>query len=126
MDPAEPAPEGRLALATRGLRTGTFASLSIGQFRLLLAGTAFSQVAGWMDQVARGWLVLQLTHSPFHLGMMAFVNGASSLVFSPVAGLITDQLDRRMLATMTQLLASLIGVTIGLLVAFDQIALWQL
>jgi MFS family permease len=79
-----------------------------------------------MDQVARGWLVLQLTHSPFHLGMMAFVNGISSLVSSPVAGLLSDQLDRRFLATLTQLLAALIAVIIGLLVAFDQIALWQL
>jgi len=126
MDAAEPAPAGRLAPATRALRTGTFASLSIGQFRLLLAGTAFSQVAGWMDQVARGWLVYELTHSPFHLGMMSFINGGSSLVFSPAAGLLTDQLDRRFLATMTQLLAALLGVTIGLLVAFDQIAIWQL
>src|SRR3972149_103819 len=98
MDPAEPAPAGRLVLATRALRPGTFASPSsppIGQFRPLLAGTAFSQVAGWMDQVARGWLVLQLTHSPFHLGMMAFVNGFSYLISSPVAGLITAQLALR-------------------------------
>jgi len=126
MDTAGPAPPGRLALATRALRAGTFASLSIGQFRLLLGGTAFSQVGGWMDQVARGWLVLQLTHSPFHLGMMAFVNGISSLVFSPAAGFLTDQLDRRFLATLTQLLAALLAVIIGLLVAFDQIAMWQL
>ena len=126
MEPAEPAPSGRVALASRALRSGTFASLSLGQFRLLLAGTASSQVGGWMDQVARGWLVLQITHSPFHLGLMSFVNGISSLVFSPVAGLLTDQLDRRVLAAATQLLAALTGLTIGLLVAFDRIALWEL
>ena len=126
MDQPDTAPVGRPGLATRALRTGTFASLSLGQFRLLLAGTASSQVGGWMDQVARGWLVQQMTHSPFHLGLMSFVNGISALVFSPVAGILTDQFDRRLLAAVSQLLAAVTALGIGLLVAFGQIALWEL
>lgn len=126
MEQVDAAPAGRPPLVTRALRTGTFASLSLGQFRLLLAGTASSQVANWMDQVARGWLVLQITHSPFHLGLIPFVNGSSSLIASPVAGVIADRLDRRSLAAATQMLAALIALTIGLLVATDRVQLWQL
>ena len=126
MDPDDTAPAGRIASAGRALRSGTFASLSLGQFRLLLAGTAFSQVGGWMEMVARGWLVLELTHSPFQLGLMAFIGGLSALVAAPVAGVIADRLDRRALAAGTQLFEALIALTIGLLVAVDRIEMWQL
>jgi MFS family permease len=110
----------------RALRSGTFASLSLGQFRLLLAGTAASQVAAWMETVARGWLVFQLTHSPFHLGLIPFVNGITALVASPVAGVLTDRFDRRVLAAGSQALAGAVALTVGLLVATGQIELWQL
>ena len=105
---------------------GTFASLALPQFRLLLAGTGASQIGGWMEQVARGWLVLELTHSPFQLGLLAFINGFASLIAAPFAGLIADRLDRRMLAAVSQLLAALFAITIGLLTAFDRVAMWQL
>jgi MFS family permease len=126
MENNEPAPEARANVAARLLRSGTFASLSLGQFRLLLAGTAASQVGAWMELVARGWLILQLTGSPFQLGLIGFINGGSSLLASPLAGFLTDQLDRRVLAAATQLLAALIALVIGLLVLLDEIALWHL
>src|SRR3990172_3066054 len=74
---------------------GTFSSLSLPHFRFLLAGTASSQIAGWMEEVARGWLVLQLTHSPFQLGLLGFIRGFSQLVVSPAAGVLADRVDRR-------------------------------
>jgi len=79
----EVAPRGR----------NTFASLSLPQFRYLLAGTAVSQVASWMEEVARGWLVLQLTDSPLQLGLIGFIRrqfaanigGGRSVAFVPSA-----------------------------------------
>src|SRR2546428_9904828 len=62
-------------LVERVARSDTFASLALPQFRLLLAGTALSQVADWMNEVARGWLVLQLTGSAFQLGLLGFIRG---------------------------------------------------
>jgi MFS family permease len=57
---------------------------------------------------------------------MSFVNGISSLVFSPAAGIITDRYDRRFLAGTTQAAAALIALGIGLLVALNQVQLWHL
>src|SRR3990172_9881000 len=105
---------------------GTFSSLAMPQFRLLLAGTASSQVAGWMEEVARGWLVLQLTHSPFQLGLLGFIRGFSQLLVSPAAGIMADRLDRRRLAALTQAVPALVALGIGLLVTADRVAVWHL
>ena len=97
MEPTKETPAGRAPLVTRVARSSTFASLSLGQFRLLLAGTGAAQVAQWMEMVARGWLVFDLTGSRFQLGAIAFVYGGSSLAFSPAAGVLTDRIDRKSL-----------------------------
>jgi MFS family permease len=104
----------------------TFASLENGQFRLLLAGTGFSQLASWMEEVARGWLVLQLTDSPFQLGLMGFIRGISQLVVSPFAGALADRLDRKRLAMIAQVVGGLQAILIGVLISTDLIAMWQL
>lgn len=104
----------------------TFASLALPQFRYLLAGTATSQVANWMEEVARGWLVLELTGSAFQLGLMGFIRGMSQLIFSPVAGVLVDRLDRRRLAAITQVVPATVALLIGVLVASGQIEMWQL
>ncbi len=111
---------------TRVARSGTFSSLSLGQFRLLLVGTGAAQVANWMEVVARGWLVDKLTHSAFHLGLIAFVFGISSLIASPAAGVVTDRINRKALATSTQMISAVIALTIGLLVVSGRIELWEL
>ena len=126
MDETEAAPPGRPPLLTRVTHSGTFSSLSLGQFRLLLAGTGAAQVANWMEMLTRGWLVQDLTHSPFHLGLIAFVSGISSLIASPAAGVLTDRIDRRTLAVSTQLISAAIALMVGVLVVSGQIELWQL
>lgn len=126
MDDAKTAPGARPALAARLAGSGTFSSLALPQFRFLLAGTAFSQIAGWMEEVTRGWLVLELTHSPFQLGLMGFIRGFSQLLVSPAAGVMADRLDRRQLAAITQSVPALVALMIGLLVTTDRIQVWHL
>ncbi|HEU4759151.1 MAG TPA: MFS transporter [Dehalococcoidia bacterium] len=126
MDEVDEAPGEGPAAPTAPRPRGTFTSLALPQFRLLLAGTASSQVAGWMEEVARGWLVLQLTHSPFQLGLLGFIRGFSQLLMSPVAGLMADRLDRRRLAALTQVVPALVALGIGLLVTMDRVSVWHL
>jgi MFS family permease len=116
----------RASTLARLARSETFASLALSQFRFLLAGTALSQVAGWMEEVSRGWLVLQLTHSPFQLGLFGFIRGFSQLVVSPGAGVLADRLDRRRLAAVTQLVPGLVALAIAALVSADRVAVWHL
>jgi len=126
MSKVEETAAGRAALTQRLARAPAFSSLALGQFRLLLMGTASSQVGGWMEEVARGWLVLQLTNSAFQLGLIAFLRGVSTLVFSPVAGVVVERLDRRRLAIFTQAIPGVVSLIVGLLVGLGWVQMWHL
>lgn len=66
-----------------------------------------------MQTVALGWLVLQMTNSPFLLGLVGFANYFPVLLFSAVGGVVADWVDRRKLMLVTQtaqmLLTGLLG-----------------
>lgn len=124
--PQSAAPPRSTPLTPLFTRGETFVSLSLPQFRFLLVGTGLSQIATWMEEVARGWLVLQLTGSALQLGLLGFIRGISQLLFSPLAGVLADRLERRWLATITQSVSAVQALTIALLVSADLIAVWQL
>ena len=79
-----------------------------------------------MEEVARGWLVLELTGSAFQLGLLGFIRGISQLLMSPVAGVLADRLDRRRLAALTQVVPAVDAVLIAVLIGTGNIAMWQL
>ncbi len=126
MEEPEAATTERPRIAARIARSDTFASLSLPQFRFLMAGTALSQIAGWMEEVARGWLVLQLTDSALQLGLIGFIRGFSQLIFSPVAGVLADRLDRRKLAMVTQIVPAFVALAIAGLVSTGNVEMWHL
>ena len=55
---------------TRVLRAGrgTFAALSVRNYRRYYGGQAVSLIGTWMQMTAQSWLVLSLTHSGAALG----------------------------------------------------------
>jgi MFS family permease len=113
-------------LLTGLFRGERWASMALPQFRWLMAGTAFAQIASWMEEVARGLLILSFTHSAFQLGVFAFVRGISQLVVSPFAGVLIDRLDRRQLAVVTQILPGANAVVIAVLISTGQLEIWML
>jgi len=114
-------------LSLRALFSGErYASLSSRQYRWLLGGTALSQIASWMEEVTRSWLVLQLTNSPFQLGLLAFIRGMSQLIVSPFAGVLIERFDRRQIAVITQIMPASDALIVGTLVATHAIAIWQM
>src|SRR5215212_7810397 len=63
-------------------------------FRMLLFGTLASNTAFWMYQIAVGWLALEMTDSPFFVGLTGFAGGIPLLIVSLPAGVIVDRFDR--------------------------------
>ena len=55
-----------------------------------------------MQNVALGWLVLDLSDSAFWLGVVGFASAAPMLVFSLLGGVIADHMDRRRMLICTQ------------------------
>ena len=72
-------------------RGGAFSSLRNKNFRLLIGGSLSSGFAMWMESIGQGWLVHQLTNSPFQLGFVQFLRGFSILFVSPVVGALADR-----------------------------------
>lgn len=80
----------------------TFASLRYHNYRLFFAGQAVSQTGSWMQRIALGWFVYQITHSPFSVGVMAFAQFVPFMVFGLFAGVLADRLDARRTVIGTQ------------------------
>jgi hypothetical protein len=62
------------------LRLRALESLRYREFRLIWYGQVFASMATWMDSVARGWLIYELTDSSFQLDL---VHGVQAL---PILG----------------------------------------
>jgi MFS family permease len=71
-------------------------------FRLFWAGNFLSNIGTWMQNVAQGWLVLQLTNSAFWLGFVGFAATIPVLLFSMIGGVIADHVNNRKLLIGTQ------------------------
>jgi MFS family permease len=80
----------------------TFHSLRYRNYRLFFGGQIVSQTGSWMQRIALGWYVLQLTHSPFDVGVMAFAQFLPYMVFGLFAGVLADRLDARRTVIGTQ------------------------
>jgi MFS family permease len=80
----------------------TFSSLRYRNYRLFFAGQVVSQTGSWMQRIALGWFVLQLTNSAFDVGVMAFAQFVPFTLFGLFGGVITDRLDARRLVIGTQ------------------------
>src|ERR687885_1255376 len=96
-------------------RSGMFRALSHRNFRLFWTGAFLSNVGTWMQAVAQGWLVLQLTNSPFWLGVDGFMATAPGLVLTLGGGVLADLVDRKRLLIFTQIGAGLSALTLAVL-----------
>jgi MFS family permease len=94
-------------------------------FRLFWTGYMVSLVGTWMQQVARGWLVLELTHSPFWLGMVGFANAAPVLFLSLWAGEVADRVSKRVLVIWTQILSMLGAFALAVLAFTGVVQVWH-
>jgi len=109
----------------RGFFARMFRSLRTRNYRLWFFGQTVSQSGTWMQSVAQYWLVLELTHSAFALGITAALQFAPMLVFGTVGGLLADRFDKRKLLLLTQTAFTLQAITLWALVATGAVQLWM-
>ncbi len=107
-------------------RAATFASLASPGYRLLFQGNYVTQIGMWMQQVAFGWLVLELTDSPFYLGLAGFFRAIPMLLISPFGGVLADRIERRRLLILSQAAMGLIAVVLAFMVAVRIVHPWHL
>ena len=95
-------------------------------FRLYFYGQLVSMIGTWLQNVAQGWLVLELTHSAFWVGAAAAVGSAPVLVFGLVGGVIVDRFDRRKILLATQIISMVLALTLGIVAMLHVVTLWEI
>ena len=103
-----------------------FRALRHRNFLLFWSGAFLSNTGTWMQAVAQGWLVLQLSNSPFWLGFDGFMGTAPGLLLTLAGGVFADLMDRRKLLIYTQIVAGLTALTLGILVATHVVQVWMI
>ena len=109
-----------------GLLRRTFRSLHTFNFRLFFFGQIVSMSGTWMQALAQNWLVLELTSSGIALGITVGLQFGPVLLLGPWAGVLADRVDKRRLLVITQTVAALLAVVLGVLAATDVVTLWMI
>jgi MFS family permease len=110
--------------ATRGART--FESLRIYRnFRLYFAGQIVSFSGNNVQDTALPWLVLQMTHSPFDVGLLVFCRYGPFIVGGLYGGVIADRFDNRRVLIWAQAFAMVFASLLAALTLSGHARLWE-
>src|SRR5579885_3884563 len=102
-----------------------FGALRHRNFRLFFVGQGVSLVGTWMQNVAQGWLVLELTNSPFYVGLVSALGSLGVLLFTIYAGVVADRTNKHRLVLLTQTLSMLPAFALAALVWTRSVAVWH-
>lgn len=104
---------------------GTFAALSVPNYRRYFAGQAVSMIGTWMQATAQSWLVLTLTHASTALGIVVALQTLPLLLLAPYGGVIADRLDKRKLMIALQGAMGIQAMILGLLTVTGSARVWE-
>lgn len=107
------------------MKIGTFRALQHRNFRLFFWGQLTSLIGTWMQSVAQGWLVLELSNSALALGLVGTCAYLPTLLFSFWGGSIADRVSKRQIILATQITAMCLALSLGLLVTLKWVQTWQ-
>ncbi len=103
-----------------------FAALGYRNFKLIWSGLIVSNMGTWMQNVANGWLVLQLTNSPLWLGLLGLSFALPMIILPPLAGAVVDRVNRIKLLYFTQTMQMLGAFVLAALTWFGTIQVWHI
>ena len=92
-----------------------FPALKYKNYRLYFFGQLISFSGSWLQGIAFGWLVYQLTQSAFWLGAVSAISAFPVLALSLYGGFLVDNFDRKKLLFITQSAALICAFILGLL-----------
>jgi MFS family permease len=108
------------------LLDGMFAPLRNLDYRRLLLSNGLWWATIFMEGTVLGWLVLDLTDSPWMVAVVGFCRSAPFPVMGFLNGPLIDRFGRRRIMLAAQTTNLLTYLTISSLLWFDQLAFWHL
>jgi len=108
------------------LSTTAFAPLKETLFRKLWGGSFISNIGAWMYNVGVSWLAATMSASPLMISLMQTASSLPSLLFSYLAGVTTDRVDRRKLIIRVQLILFAVMVVLTILTWLNMLNIYLL
>ncbi len=107
------------------VRRTFFAAFYHRDFRFLWSALVCTTFIQRMEGVILGWLILEMTHSAFSVGLIIAVRRLGALL-GPWAGAVADRVDRRDLGILSIVVMGLGVLTLAILVAMRRLEVWHL
>lgn len=95
-------------------------------FRILGISSLFSAFGMLGENVAVGWIVLEVTDSPFMVGVAMGLRRAPQFVLGIFAGAVLDMVDRRLFMPFINAIVALPNLAIALLLVAGRLEIWHL
>ncbi|BAZ37120.1 hypothetical protein NIES4101_30410 [Calothrix sp. NIES-4101] len=86
-----------------------FPAFKSRNFRLFFSGQTLSLSGTFMTQVTISWLIYDLTHSAWLLGLTGFLQFVPTLILTPFSGVLCDRWSRRNLLILVQVLGFIVS-----------------
>ena len=99
-----------------------FRALRHRNYRYYFLGQIISLSGSWLQTIAQGWLVFELTHSAFWLGFVGFLNFLPLSFFSLIGGSLADRFPKQKLLLALQIPALLLALIFAILIWTDKIS----
>lgn len=104
----------------------TFAAFRHRNYRLYWFGNMISFTGTWMQNVAKSWLVLSVTNSPFYVGLDSAMNWLPVWLVSLPAGVLADRFSKRNLMLITQSVLAFFALLLAILTWTRVINIYQI
>jgi MFS family permease len=104
----------------------TFPAFREKNIRLFFYAQLISLAGTYLQATAQGWLVFQLTHSAFWVGVVSGLALFPIFIFVLFGGVLVDRFDRRKILYFTQIMAMLLAFILGILTLTHQITVWEI
>ncbi len=110
--PTNPKPQGHRGISAQLL--SAFPAFESQNFRRYFPGQVISMIGTWIQMVAQGWLVLEITGSAFDVGLAAAASTLPPLFLSLFGGVVVDRYPRLTILLWTQSAAMLLAFALGI------------
>jgi MFS family permease len=101
-------------------------ALKVRNFRLYWTGMFISLIGTWIQTVAQSWLVFQVTHSSFLLGLVGFLGAIPIFLLSLFAGVVADRVNKKDILLLTQNAFMVLAFILAILTQRGLITTWQI
>ncbi len=106
--------------------SGAFRALRYPDYFWFWSSYFVSNVGSWMQGIAQGWLLFDLTSSPLYLGLFSSLRMVMLLSFFILGGIMSDRIDRRKIMLAIQWISALTALSLALLVSTHAIRVWHI